>query len=144
MAARFLAGALMAVLFLFGCDGGGSGQSDIPPGLNLLESECPGEDIVAIPVWKGYQWVCLNIETGEQAGGPTLDSRSQAGCFQAQSRTDAYCDIVVQGESSFTASYRQFDLRLPPPAGDGCDPDIAFSIEEVECHTVLLCPGGCR
>ncbi len=40
-----------------GCDGGGSGRSDIPPGLNLLESECPGEDIVAIPVSEGYKWV---------------------------------------------------------------------------------------
>ena len=138
MVAKFLAGAVIAVFLLAGCDGGGSGQSDIPPGLNLLESGCPGEDIVAIPVSEGYQWVCLNIETGEQSGGATLDSRSQAGCFETSSRIDAYCSIEVLGRASFAASRHEFDINSFPPFEDACDPEFAVSIEEVECHTELF------
>ncbi len=128
----------ISVVAIGGCDGGGSGRSDIPPGLNLFESECPGEDIVAIPVSEGYQWVCVNIETGELDGGATLDSRSQAGCFETLSRIDAFCDIEVLGRASFAASHHEFDADLPPPFEDGCNPDIAISIEEVECHTELF------
>lgn len=144
MVAKFLAAAVITVLILCGCDGGDTLQSDIPPGLNLLESDCPGEDINAVPITEGYVWECTVIESGEVFTAGSLSGLSQAGCFQTRSKLDAYCGIEVLGRASFAASHHEFDANLPPPDADGCDPDIAISIEEVECHTILLCPGGCR
>lgn len=136
---RFLAVAAMTILFLCGCDGGGSDGSDIPPGLNLFKSDCPGEDIVAIPVAEGYAWECTVIESGEAYTAGTLSGLSQAVCFETRSMADAYCGIEVLGKASFAASHHEFDLEnLPPPDADGCDPELAVSIEEVECRTVLL------
>lgn len=134
----------IAVISIGGCDGSGSGQSDIPPGLNLLNSDCPGEDIVAVPITEGYAWECVNTETGEAGIAGSLSGLSIAGCFETLSKLDAYCDIVVLGKASFAASRHEFDAEeFLPPDADGCDPVFAISIEDVECHTVLLCPGGC-
>ncbi len=128
----------LAVIILAGCDSVGSGGSDIPPGLNLLESECPGEDIVAIPVSEGYAWECIIIESGEDYIAGTLSDLSQADCFETRSMSDAYCGIEVLGKASFAASHHEFDLENPPPPdADACDPEFAISIEEVECHTLL-------
>jgi hypothetical protein len=135
--------ACIAVISIGGCNGGGSGRSDIPPGLNLLESDCPGEDIVAVPITDGYVWECVNTETGEAGIAGNLSGLSKAGCFETLSKIDAFCGIEVLGKASFAASHHEFDANLPPPFEDGCNPDIAISIEEVECHTILLCPGGC-
>jgi hypothetical protein len=129
----------LGFLMITGCDGGGSGQPDIPAGFNLLNSDCPGEDIVAIPVSEGYVWECIIIETGQLDGGATLDSRSQAGCFETRSRGDAFCGIEVLGRASFAASHHEFNLEDPPPPdAEWCDPAIAVSIEEVECRIILL------
>ena len=50
----------LGLLVVIGCDSGGDGGNpDIPPGLDLLESDCPGEDIVAVPVTEGYAWECI-------------------------------------------------------------------------------------
>ena len=107
--------------------------------MNLLESDCPGQDIVAVPITEGYAWECRTTEGGEEFIAGTLSDLSLAGCFSTRSRTDAYCGIEVLGKASFAASHHEFDLENPPPPdADGCDPDIAISIEEVECRTVLL------
>lgn len=135
---RFLLPVYIAVVFLTGCDGGGSGGSDIPPGFNLLESACPAQDINALPVTEGYVWECITAE-GEEFIAGTLSSLSLASCFFAVSRTDAYCGIEVLGKASFAASHHEFDLEnLPPSDQVSCDPEIAFVIEDVECRTVLL------
>jgi len=132
--------ACLSVLMITGCDGGGGGggDPDIPPGLDLLESACPGEDIVAVPITEGYAWECITSE-GEDFIAGTLSDLSMADCFSTVSRTDAFCGIEVTGRASFAASHHEFDLQNPPPIEElGCDPEIAVSIEEVECRTVRL------
>lgn len=129
----------LAVLAVIGCDSGGDGGNpDIPPGLDLLETDCPGEDIVAVPVTEGYAWECITAE-GEDFIAGTLSGLSMADCFATVSRTDAFCGIGVTGRASFAASRHEFDLQNPPPIEElGRDPEIAVSIEEVECRTVRL------
>jgi len=123
-----------------GCDGGGSGSSNVPPGLNLLTSECPALDIIEIPVPEGYAWNCVITESGEEFIAGTLSDLSETiDCFSTVSLSDAYCGIDVKGRARFVAEHHEFDLENPPPPSNiGCDPDFAIVIEEVECRTVLL------
>ncbi len=139
MAIFTLLPALILVISITACNGGDSGESNIPPGLNLLESDCLGQDIVEVPITEGYAWECTPLEGGEEFIAGTLSGLSLAGCTETVSKGDAFCDILPTGRASFTASHHVFDLENPPPPAElGCNPDIAISIEEVECRTVLL------
>jgi hypothetical protein len=137
---KFFIFLLLILTLWLACNDGGSSDSNIPPGLNLLTSECPAQDIIDIPVFEGFTWECDPTSGGEKFIAPTLSDLSNAiDCFSTVSRTDAFCEILVLGKSSFMATRLQFDLEnLPPPGELGCNPDIAISQEEVVCETIRM------